>query len=159
MSDYCVVVADSARARLFSLKEAESGAGGPNLIEISDMANTEAELAGRELWSDTNTGRNAAPDSGAHSYDDHRNRHREEIERRFAKEVAAAVAAAVGREKASRVVVAAEARMLGQLREAMKLPATVQISEVPKNLSKLSPQELHGHLAADNALPVRRSPA
>lgn len=158
MSDYCVVVADGARARLFTLRDAAVGGGGPSLVEISDLANP--ELAAEVLKGDEKRGHSvASASSGPHGFEDHRDRHRQEGERRFAKQVAAEAATVVGREKAGCLVVAADARMLGHLREALNLPATVRISEVAKDLTKLAPQELQGHLAADNALPARKSPA
>lgn len=155
MSDYCVVVADGVRARLFSLKEAGGGAGGPNLVEISDLANP--DVAAAVLQVDEKVGHNvASASSGSHGFEDHRDRHRQESERRFARQVAAEAATLVGREKAGCLVVAAEARMLGHLREALNLPAAVRVSEVAKDLTKLAPQELHGHLTADKALPGRK---
>lgn len=158
MSDYCVVVADGARARLFSLEDAAAGAGGPNLVEIADLANP--DVAANVLKGDQKSGHNvASASSGSHGFEDHRDRHRDESERRFAKQVMAEAAAVVGRKKAGCLVVAAEAQMLGHLREAFNLPAAVQVSEVAKDLTSLAPQELHGHLAADNALPARKTPA
>lgn len=157
MSDYCVVVADGARARLFSLKESAVGAGGPNLVEISDLTNP--DLAAESLRGDEKSGRNVASASGgSHGFEDHRDRHRQESERRFAKRIMTETALVVGREHSGSLVLAAESQMLGHLREALNLPATVRVSEVSKDLVMLAPHELHAHLAANNALPGRRAP-
>ena len=158
MSDYCVVVADGARARLFALAEAGIGEGGPNLVEISDLANSEAEAAGKDLYSEQKSGRNAAPaGGGAHGYDDHRDRHIQESERRFAKQIAAAAADAVARQKAGCLVLAADPRMMGHLRDAMSdIAAGIRVKEVAKDLTKLSAYELHEHLAGDEVLPARQ---
>ena len=157
MSDYCVVVADGAKARLFALQAADVGEGGPNLVEISGLANPEAEAAGKEIYSDDKSGRNASSGGGgAHGYDDHRNQHIDEIERRFAKNVAAAATDAVQRNKSGCLVVAAEPRMMGHLRDAMgPAVAGLKVKEVVKDLTKLSVHELHEHLAADKVLPAR----
>lgn len=158
MSDYCVVVADGARARLFSLTAAAAGGGGPNLVEIADLANP--DLAAAVLKGGQKSGHNvASASSGSHGFEDHRDRHRVESERRFAKQIMTEMALVVGRERAGALVLAAEKQMLSHLREALHLPATVRVSEVPKDLVKLAPQELHAHLAADNALPARKMPA
>ncbi len=157
MIDYCVVVADGAKARLFSLQGADIGEGGPNLVEISGLANPETEAAGKEIYSDNKSGRNTSSGGGgAHGYDDHRNQHIDEIERRFAKTVVTAAAQAVQRNKSGCLVVAAEPRMMGHLRDAMGATmAGLKVKEVVKDLTKLSVHELHERLAADKVLPAR----
>ncbi len=163
MLNYLVVVADGARARFFKLVPAEFPEieSSPNLVELKDFVNTEIDEKGRELWSDLKTGRGKAPGDGpAHGYDDHRERHRDEIERRFAHETGAEILKQAAAEKADRVIVAAESRMLGMLREAIegKLPATARLIERAEDLSKLSPQDLHAHLAREELLPPRKPP-
>ncbi len=157
MSDYCVVVADGARARLFILEQADIAEGGPNLVELSDLANPEAEAAGREIYSDEKSGRNVAPaGGGAHGYNDHRDQHIDETERRFAKDIAAAAAQVLAREMAGCLVLAANPRMLGHLRAAMSATAPdLKVREVHKDLVKLPAHEVHEHLAAEGILPQR----
>ena len=162
MENCYVVVADGARARFFAMDEAVQGAGGPELVELEDFANPEAESAGKELYSENKSGRNEAPmGAGAHGYDDHRDRHAAELERRFAKLVMGRVAQAANARSAQRVVIVAEQRMLGHLRDALAaLPSSSwQVTETAKNLSKLSVHELHAHLAKDGLLPEREVPA
>ncbi len=163
MSDYYVVVADGARARFFSLEAASDlgVAGGPNLVEQNDLANSEAEAAGKELFSDMKSGRNAGPmGSGAHGYDDHRSQHMDEVERRFARRVVDIALNGAGAHHAEHLVLVAEKRMLGHLRDELPKPAigAATVSEVAKDLTKLSVRDLHEHLAADKVLPQRRSP-
>jgi protein required for attachment to host cells len=157
MSDYCVVVADGARARLFSVQEGGIGEGGPTLVEHAGLSNAEAEVAGKDLFSDEKSGRNDAPGGGgAHGYDDHRDRHRDENERRFARDIAAAAADALRREAAARLVLAADPRMMGHLREALSATAVdMKVSEVQKDLTKFSVHEVQEHLAAAGVLPAR----
>ncbi len=162
MSKYCVVVADGARARLFSLDEAGVGIGegGPDLVELSDLANSEVEAAGQEIYSNVKSGRNVgSAGGGAHGYDDHRDQHIEESERRFAKQIAAAATDAVVRQKPGCLVVSADPHMMGHLREAMNSSVGgIQVKEVVKDLTKLAPQELHEYLAGDHMLPARQTP-
>lgn len=157
MSDYCVVVADAAKARLFALEVADIGEGGPNLVEISSLANSEAEAAGKEIYSDDNSGRNVSSGGGgAHGYDDHRAQHMKEVERRFAKIVAAAALEAVERDKSGCLVLAAESRMMGHLREALERNAIdLKVKEIVKDLTKLPRHELHEYLAMNRILPER----
>ncbi len=163
MRNYLVVVADAARARFFELipvefPELESG---PNLVEIEDLVNPEIEEKGRDLWSDLKTGRGKAPGEGAaHGYDDHRERHRDEIERRFAHLTGAETINRVNRQKVDVLIVTAESRMLGMLRDAIgkKLPAETRLTERAEDLSKLDVLELHTHLAKEGLLPPRKPP-
>ncbi len=164
MSEYVVVVADGSRARFFTLEPAEipEVEGGPNLVEREDLANPELEAHDRDLWSEAKTGRNRAPNGGpAHGYDDHRTQHEAEFERRFARRVAERAAELARANGTRRVVVAAEKRMLGFLRnESGALQkAGLEVREVARDLSKLVPRQIHEHLAREGALPRRRSPA
>lgn len=159
MSKYCVVVADGAKARLFSMKEADISGGGPDLIEVSDLANLEVSVAGKDIYSNEKSGRNAAPaGGGAHGYDDHRDRHIEENQRSFAKQIVAAVTDEVERQQSSCLVVAADPHMMGHLREAMSSGVNgVVVKEVVKDLTKLEPQRLHQYLADSSMLPARHA--
>lgn len=164
MTDYCVVVANGARARFFTLQNAKVPEieGGPNLVEQgSDLVNPEKELPDRELWANE-YGRNRAPSGGpAHGYDDHREQHDEELVRRFARRVAEETVRLIQANSASHIVLVAQKRTLGHLRPALEplLRASVDVREVGKDLSKLSPTELHEHLAKENILPRRRIPS
>ncbi|HHH36776.1 MAG TPA: host attachment protein [Gammaproteobacteria bacterium] len=164
MSEYCVVVCNGTRARFFTLEpvaipEVESG---PNLVEHADLVNPEVDVPGRETWTDLKSGRNTAPGAGpAHGYDDHRDDHEDEFMRRFADKVAQQAVALVQEHKAGNLVLAASSRMLGFLRNALQLPPTppVTVKEVAKDLSKLSPLEIHQHLSEDGLLPARKRAA
>lgn len=163
MVHYCVVVANGARARFFTLEppEVPELQSGPNLVERDQLDNPFREMHGEELWSETKTGRNRAAIGGpAHGYDDHRNQHRDEYERRFASSVAEACSRMSHDHRASDVVIVSQKRMLGFLRSAMESRMNgVRTVEIAKDLSKLSPQQLHEHLARERLLPPRRAPA
>lgn len=154
-----VVVADGARARIFTLWEPDLPdiQGGPELREDEDLVNPEAELAQRERFSDVggyhHTGRGAS-----HGYDDHRGQHEADVDRRFARRVAERAANFAMEARASRCVVAAKAKMLGMLRREIgsRVGPEVNIDECARNLSKLPPGEIHAHLADMGLLPERR---
>jgi protein required for attachment to host cells len=163
MSEYCVVVANGARARFFVLEDAEVPEleGGPNLVELGlDLINPEKELADRDLFSQKH-GRNRAPGGGpTHIYDDHREQHDEEFVRRFARRIAQETVRRAHTYSRPNIVLVAQKRTLGFLRPALDsaLRNGFSVREIPKDLSKLSPTELHEHLARDRVLPPRRAP-
>jgi protein required for attachment to host cells len=163
MSDYCIVVADGARARFFTLEAASSPdtEGGPNLVERRDLVNPEQKVHTGQLWSDAKTGRNRVPGGGqAHGYDDHRSQHADEFKRRFARSVAQEAVSLVHSQSARNVVLVAQKRMLGLLRAELDslLRNAVSVHAIAKDVSKLAPRELHQYLAKEKLLPARRTP-
>jgi len=163
MSDYCILVADATRARLFTLEpatfpETESS---PRLVEQQmDYVNPEESLSGEELWSNSKSGRNMATPGMAHGYDDHRTQHREEHTMHFAKQVAAQTIRHALDHHAKHLVVSAEKHMLGLMREALDIPAQSELKlvEINKDLTAFSPHEIHEHLAAQQVLPAMKRP-
>lgn len=164
MNGYCVVAADGGRARLFTLEpvqhpEVESG---PTLMEHTDLVDPELARTGQDLWASTKSGRNRAPGGGpAHGYDDHRTQHRAESERRFARLVAQEALGLAQQRETRTIVLAAEKRMLGFMREALEALTRgggVAVRELAKDLSKHPPLEVHEHLAREGLLPARRTP-
>ena len=158
---YCIVVADGSRARLFTLEAGAPDTPGPDLVEHEDLANPEHKLAGRDKYSTTRTGSNLNPQKGpAHGYDDHRDKEEREHERRFAHEVASHAVALAQRRHSYQLVIVAEKRMLGLLRETLVLPARsgIELRELAKDLTRLSAIELQAHLAGAGMLPARQAP-
>ncbi len=163
MRKYLVVAADGSRARIFDLVPAEFPEleSSPNLVEIEDLINPEMEEKGRDIWSEEKSGRGKAPGGGpAHGYDDHRERHLDAISQRFAREVAGHITRQLSERGSETLVLAAEHRFLGHLREALQgaLGGGLDVVEVDLNISKLGPIELHEHLARQNLIPERRPP-
>lgn len=161
MMNTIVVVANGSRARFFSLQPADTPAyeSSPRMVEHGGLVNPEQEAAGKELWSDNKSGRNrSSGGGGAHGYDDHRNQHRAEYERRFVQSVAGEAANLARNQGASRMVITADNRMLGMLRGELHRSNGLDLKEVAKDYSKLSVQELHEQLAALNLVPARRKP-
>jgi protein required for attachment to host cells len=163
MAEYCIIVADGTRARFFTLESMPPSktAGGPDLVEHDDLVSTEKDIPGRKIWSDK-SGRNVATLGGpSPGYDDHRDRHEDEFEHRFAHHIADEAVKLAQREHAAHLILAAEKRMLGFLREALHVPShqSFDVHEVAKDLTKLSPYTVHDHLASAGLLPARRGPA
>lgn len=161
MSEYCVVVAGGEGARFFKLVPADIPEiqSGPNLVELDEISPGEAHAKGQ--WSETKSGRNrAASGGGAHGYDDHRQQHEEEYERRYARNVINHATSLITHNGATRCILVAHKRLLGFLRNAADAidKTGVQIHEVAKDLSKLNPLELHEHLAQQKLLPPRQAP-
>jgi protein required for attachment to host cells len=159
----CVVVLDATRARFFILDEtrAPETQSGPNLVELKDLINPESDERGSDLWSDTKTGVSREGGKGqAHSYDDHREAHEDEFERRFARRVIDEVKLFVGTQKAKTLVIAAAKKMIGILRPLVQreLQKSVTIHEVAEDLTKLNTVELQQHLAEHEVLPRRDPP-
>lgn len=162
MSDYCILVADAVRARIFTLEPAAFPTdSGPRLVEQqTDFVNPEESISGRQLWGETRPGGSHSASGEAHGYDDHREQHMEENRRRFARQVAAQAIRHAIDHHTKTLVVAAEAHMMGLLREALDIPAKSQIKlvEVAKDFSKFSAQEIHHHLAEEQVLPPVKRP-
>jgi protein required for attachment to host cells len=159
MSDYCVVVADGTRARLFTLEAAAAPGveGGPDLIEQIDLVNPESGHGVRATTakSGRDTGRGSGP---MHGFVDHRSQHEDEFLRRFAKLVAETALRTARERRTGHLVLVAGNRILGFLRSELQAPTgeSLQVQEVAKDLSRLSAYELHEHLGGAGVLPRRK---
>ncbi len=158
---YCVVVANGNRARFFSLKDTEipEVEPGPNLVEHGEVTDPQLQQKAQELWSER-SGRNRSSTGGrSHGYDDHRDQHSAEMERRFVQSVAERGARFAKREKATNVLVVGNNRQLPTLSQTLGslLHGQVSIEGYSKDLAKLSPVALHDHLAKEGLLPRRRA--
>ena len=160
MNQSVVAVIDGTKARFFTLEQAEMPEyeSGPNLIEQDCLTNAANELQGKELWSNTKTGRNRGSSGQAHGYDDHRENHLGEFERHFAKEIVNKVLHLSQAYQANQVVLVAEPKVLGFIRDALtpQIPKNLKLQELAKDLCKLKPHELHEYLAERELLPVRK---
>ena len=160
MMNTVIVVANGSRARFFSLRPAEAPEyeSSPRMVEHETLVNPEQEAAGKDLWSDSKSGRNRSAGGVVHRYDDHRNQHRVEYERRFVQSVAGEAANLARSQGAMRVVVTADNRMLGMLRGELHRTNGFEIKEVAKDYSKFSVQDLHAQLASLALIPPQRRP-
>lgn len=158
MSKYIVAAIDGTKARFLTLEPGELGAPGPKAIEHEGLANAAQEMQGQELWSSSKTGRNRGVGGQAHSYDDGREHHMIEFERRFAQAIATRIVELAQMHQAHQLILVAEPQILGLMREALApvLPKTLKMSELAKDLCHFKPHELHEYLASRELLPAYR---
>lgn len=160
MGDFCVVVAEGARARFFTLEanEVPELEGGPDLVEHTSLANPAHRAHDDKILSDPRSHGNRMTTGGGHSYDDHREAYDAEIEQRFARDIATELDRLCASQRGTpKIILCAEKRMLGHLRTAMNGHAyATNLVEVPKDLAKLKAKALHEKLSADGLMPARR---
>lgn len=147
MKPTLLLVADGARCRLITVRSAESENFEPivELVECDALANPEALLSGQNIYSETKSGRNRSSAGGgpAHGYDDHRDRHHDEMLRRFARDIVVHTENAMQGNDLVQLVLIANSRLLGFLREQLpsrlqeRLAATLEEDAIKRNLDEL----------------------
>jgi protein required for attachment to host cells len=139
---------------MFVLEKDGDLQAGSRLVEKIDLVNTNYTARGKDapgVRSERNTSRQAGP---VHPQDAERDWHRMELERRFAREIAAHASAMAKAGGADKVILVAEPRMLGLLRRPLRAAAgkRVAISEIARNHTRLTPSRLHQRLVADHLI-------
>lgn len=161
MTAFCVVVADGAQARFLTLERSDIPdlEGGPNLIEHASLLNPEHRVHQDAIYADS-SGRNRTPGGPGHVYDEHRDQHDADVEKRFARDIAQRIEDQVAESGARRVLLCAEKRMLGFLRPTLgdRTASGAEVQEIPKDLAKHKARDIQEHLAADGHLPRRKAP-
>lgn len=164
MRHIVVAVMNGSKARFLTLESCTIPElnGAYNLVEQDGLFSSEHQLAGQDLWSTSKTGRNRGSNGQAHSYDDHRQQHRVEYDRRFAGEIAQQLLQVLQTAQAQQLILVAEPQFLGITREALTpaLPKGLDVIELAKDLCNLTPTELQTYLAQKDLLPTlqRRMP-
>ncbi len=158
MQALAIVIADAARARLFTWKRETDDDPAPILRERVDLVSPERRVPHKELWTDARPRGN--PGAGGHGdpVDDHRDDHLAEVDRRFAAEVLTRVAALADETACKRVALVAAPRFLGYLREhtsALQRKG-VTVEEVARDLTRETAPELRAHLGQLGVLPGKR---
>jgi protein required for attachment to host cells len=162
MENICVVVADARRARFFLLQESAAPRAAVRLAERGVLSNMTLRARGRSVTgrvrTETNTNREAGP---MHPMGAQRERHRIELERRFSGQVASKAATLVRKWLTGTVVLIADPRMLGFLREAVRgaLKPGIRVKELAKDYARLTASRLRDRLAGDGVVPGRGSAA
>lgn len=157
MDNVCVVVAGSRQARIFLVEESDAPRAAVRLVERGTLSNADLRSRGRSVTgrvrTETNTNREAGP---VHPIGAQRARHEVELERRFSTEVARKAAALARNWTTGSVVLVADPRMLGFLRDAVRgaLKPSVRVKELAKDYSSLTASRLLDHLAADGIAPA-----
>jgi protein required for attachment to host cells len=139
----CIVIADKARARLFTVEDANDSPFEDkhrHLREHSDLVNPEGRLTDQEVFRDRSAGRRTHRAIGSSGYgiEDGKGRPRSESLRRFAKELAAAATALVRSQKSKELVLVASPRFLGVVRTEIRraLPKNIRLKGLGEDLSR-----------------------
>lgn len=108
----CIVIADRARARLFSVEEKRDTPfeeGHRRLREHRDLVNPEGALTDQQLFRDRRAGRRSRSSVGGGGYglDDGKGRQRQESARRFARELVDATSELLRSRKSKRLLLVA----------------------------------------------------
>jgi len=164
MGEYCIATVSEAQAKFYCLEPVEHPEleSGPKLCELAQISNPEKRLPDREIYTDTRTGRGRAPGKGpAHGYDDHRERRDEESSRKFSRTVLEKIRELALSQDTKVVILAAQPRMLGMLRQDVYLLRRegIEVYEHSKDLTKLSPRQVHEHLAKERLIPALKKPS
>jgi len=158
----CIVIADKARARLFSVeleRDSPFEQGHLRLREHQDLVNPEGKATDKELFRDTRSGRGRSF-GGGYAIDDGKGRQREEIARRFAKVLVGATTELVRAQKPKKLLLVASPKFLGLVRPEMKeaLPKGVEIAVLAEDLSWHAPAQIEKVLMRRGALDAREAP-
>jgi hypothetical protein len=153
-----LVVADSTRARLLTWQASSDPVldGSSRLVELESLTNPEGRLQDREVFSNEITNNRTTGPGPAHAYDDHRDAHRLESFRRFARYVAEQASEHVTRERLARVVLICETRVQHALRQTFEaeLPHGLELTVINENLAALSTTQLQHALARLGLVPA-----
>jgi protein required for attachment to host cells len=152
MQALAIVVADAARARLFTFKREDDQAAGPVLRERADLVNPEGRLHDREVYSESRP--SLASKTG--TLDDHRDAHASENERRFAQQVIERAATLVKDTACARIALVASPRFLGHLRDQAGALRGLPVDELARDLTHEATPKLREHLATLGVLPAGR---
>lgn len=158
--NYCVLVADAARARVWVLDMDRSGGTAiSELVDVAEITNPMLRARNVDLVSDSGTGRRGGARTPLHATPDHRDQHRRDIERHFAAQVAEEAAAVWRRYPSCELLVVASPGMLGLLRPAIDRQiggnGQIHLRELARDLTKLTGPALHDLLAEQNLMPER----
>jgi protein required for attachment to host cells len=157
MKTWSMIVADSARARFFSIEwsddvELESV---PRLVELDDLVNPEAQLRERDVFSDKVGAGSSASTGPRHAFEDHRDQRKRTSSERFARRIAERLAERRG----ARCVLLADKRMLGQLRKALGgVVPEAELVELAADLTRQSPARILETLVRRGILPAPSLP-
>ncbi|HRC55675.1 MAG TPA: host attachment protein [Kofleriaceae bacterium] len=153
----CLVVADAARARLYTFQRQEDVASDlPDLQERADLVNPERRQRPSEVHSDTRPGSSRAPTGASFTVDDHRDAHQEAVDRKFAEAIHAELTRLLAETGYRHAIVVASHRMLGHLRASGAPPGDVELHELALDLTKETTPQLQDRLSTMGLLPPRR---
>ncbi len=132
MSTKAIIIANQTQARFLVWdNSAPPEESNHPLQDIQTLDNPITTTSGKEVWANLQSGRNRGTSSQAHGYDDHRQNHLDEFERRFCNAIATQALALIDQYKIRTVILAAPPQVLGSLRrETEVLWPTTQHSRI-----------------------------
>ena len=164
MTTVGIITADAARARFITaeiLDDADTE-GSPRLLEHAALENPLGEARQREEFSDRPSRKpsGAGPRGALPATDDHRERHEQEDERRFAQRIIEEAQRFVSANHPSTLVIAAGPRLLGVLRKELgdRRWQGLEVHELGEDLSGQPLPKLRDALTRRGLLPEPRLP-
>ncbi len=149
-----VILADSARARFFTVQDHRGQAGKtePQLVEHVDLIQLGRRQRPAEKLSDSRPGTRSTIRS-QHTVDDHRDAKTEDGDRQFAVEVMDELRSFCEANKTDDLVIVAPPRFVGHLRASGEPPSAARF--VPLELSELTAPRALEHLTKHGYLNLR----
>ena len=151
-----IIVADGRLARFYRVVSPDGPRVRGQLEETASLQHpdNEARPSAAGPPTETNTNRQAGP---VHPIVAQRERHGLEHDRRFTGDIAHTAAAATRDWTRGAVVLVAEPRMLGLLREPLRkaLHPAIGLKEIARDYAQLNPSDLYGHLVDKGIVPAR----
>jgi protein required for attachment to host cells len=158
MHHILVAAMNGTKARFLTLEPASLTVpeAGMKLVEQDSLLNAENELLGQDLWSTSKTGRNRSTSGQSHSYDDHREQHCLEFEKRFANQITHHIAQLVQTREIQKLLLVSEPQFLGLMRESLvgELPTRLEVTELAKSIAQMTVSQIHQYLAEQTLLPL-----
>ena len=151
MSRTCIIVVDSRRARVFDVQPVDAPRVKTALVEHAVLENPDLRELGTSVTgrprTETNTNRQAGP---VHPMGAQRERHRLALERRYAGDIARKAGEITKGWKSGTVVLVAEPRLLGLVRETLRkaLGSGVELKELAKDYTGFTAAEIRDLLPA-----------
>ncbi len=164
MNRTCIVVADTTLARFYGVEAVESPRLNMKLVERTALTNPNSDLkklgestTGR-VHTETNTNRQSGP---MHPMGAQRERHRDEFDRRFVQEISRQAADVTKGWKEGTVVLVAEPRLLGLMREPLRkaVHQGIELKELAKDYAQFTISELRDQLALSGIIQPHRARA
>jgi protein required for attachment to host cells len=145
-----IAVIDGSKARIFSVEVEEEVVGRPRrskLIEIEDLVQPGHRAKAKDQFSESRPGlRSGGNGSGGHGVDDHRDANKANADRKFIAEVFTSISKRASEHNHRRLIVAAGPEVLGVARSEKHRLGNIEVVELAKHLTGLSPHEIHTKL-------------
>lgn len=156
MTAITLVVADAARARLFTYQPfEETGNGAPRLNERADLVDPARRLRPSQLLSETRPPSDRTPTGRGYAADDHRDEYIHELDRRFASDIMRQAEAIIAETGSQRLIVVASPHMLGLMRHHTdRLRDQLDVDETALDLTHETLPRLQTHLTDLGLLPA-----